>query len=153
MFLCNIVLNSIELYFHHQALPHLGIVSALAQPLRSAWSYFLLFSSSILDTYWHEGSMFQCHSFLPFTLFKGFSRQECKSGLPFPSPVDHVLSEISTMTCLSWGALNVMAHSFIELDKAVVHVIRLVSFLWLYFSVCLSSNGEGYEAYESFLMG
>ena len=26
-----------------------------------------------------------------------------------------------------------MAHSFIELDKAVVHVIRLVSFLWLWF--------------------
>ena len=34
-------------------------------------------------------------------------------------------------------ALHGMAHSFIELDKAVVHVIRLVSFLWLWFqSVC-----------------
>ena len=29
----------------------------------------------------------------------------------------------------SWMALHGMAHSFIELDKAVVHVIRLVSFL------------------------
>ena len=29
----------------------------------------------------------------------------------------------------SWVALHGMAHSFIELDKAVVHVIRLVSFL------------------------
>ena len=29
------------------------------------------------------------------------------------------------------------ALSFIELDKAVVHVIRLVSFLWLWFSFCL----------------
>ena len=29
----------------------------------------------------------------------------------------------------SWVALCGMAHSFIELDKAVVHVIRLVSFL------------------------
>ena len=28
----------------------------------------------------------------------------------------------------SWVALHSMAHSFIELDKAVVHVIRLVSF-------------------------
>ena len=45
------------------------------------------------------------------------------------SPVDHVLSELSTMTCPSWVALHVMAHSFIELDKAVVHVIRWVSFL------------------------
>ena len=33
--------------------------------------------------------------------------------------------------------------SFLELDKAVVCVIRLVSFLWLRFSVCLPSDGEG----------
>ena len=31
------------------------------------------------------------------------------------------------MTCLSWVALHSMAHSFIELDKAVVHVIRLIN--------------------------
>ena len=31
-------------------------------------------------------------------LFMGFSRQECCSGLPFPSLVDHILSELSTMT-------------------------------------------------------
>ena len=29
-----------------------------------------------------------------------------------------LLSELSTMTCLSWVALHDMAHSFIELDKA-----------------------------------
>ena len=52
----------------------------------------------------------------------GFSRQECWSGWPFPSPVDHVLSELSTVIRLSWVALHSMAHSFIELDKAVVHV-------------------------------
>ena len=40
-----------------------------------------------------------------------------------PSPVDHVLSELSTMTPLSWVALHSMVHSCIELDKAVVHVI------------------------------
>ena len=49
--------------------------------------------------------------------------------LPFPSLVDHILSELSTMTHLSWVALHGMANSFTELDKAVVHVIRLVSFL------------------------
>ena len=70
----------------------------------------------------------------------GFSKQEYWSGLPFPSPVDHILSDLSTMTCPSWVALHGMAHSFIELDKAVVHVIRLVSFLWWWFSVCLASN-------------
>ena len=41
--------------------------------------------------------------------------------------MDHILSELSAMICLSWGALYGMAHSFIELDKAVVHVISLVS--------------------------
>ena len=62
-------------------------------------------------------------------LFMGFSRQEYLSGLLFPSPVDHILSELFTMTHPSWVALHGMAHTFIELDKAVVHVIRLVSFL------------------------
>ena len=64
-------------------------------------------------------------------LFMGFSRQGYWSHLPFPSLVDHVLSELSTMTCLSCVALHGMAHSFIELNKSVVHVIRLASFLWL----------------------
>ena len=62
-----------------------------------------------------------------------------------------MLSELSTMTHLSWVALHSMAHSFIELGKAVVHVIRLVSFLW--FSVCPHFDGEGEEAYGTFLMG
>ena len=39
------------------------------------------------------------------------------------------LSELSTITHLSWVALQGMAHSFIELDKAVIHVISLISFL------------------------
>ena len=42
--------------------------------------------------------------------------------------MDHILSELSTMTRLSLVALHGMVHSFIKLDKAVVHVIRLVSF-------------------------
>ena len=76
--------------------------------------------------------------FCLFLLFMGFSRQEYWSGLPFHSPVDHILSELSTMTHPSWVALCGMAHSIIEWDKALVHVIRLVSFLWLWFwSVCL----------------
>ena len=33
------------------------------------------------------------------------------------------------MTCLSWVTLHGMAHSFNELDKAVVHVTKLVNFL------------------------
>ena len=49
----------------------------------------------------------------------------------------HILSELSTMTRPPWVALHGMAHSFTELDKAVVHVSRLVTFLWWWFSVCL----------------
>ena len=55
----------------------------------------------------------------------GFSRQEY---LPFPSPVDHILSGLSNMTRPSWVALQAWP-GFIELDKAVV----LVWFDWLVF--------------------
>ena len=53
--------------------------------------------------------------------------QEYWSGLLFPPSLDHVLSELFTMTCLSWVALHGIAHSFIELckplrpDKVVIH--------------------------------
>ena len=88
-------------------------------------------------------SSFSVLSFCLLMGFMGFSRQEYWSGLPFPSPVGHILSELSTMTRPSWVAPQGMAHSFTELDNALVHVIRLVSFLWLWFSVCLPSAGEG----------
>ena len=58
-------------------------------------------------------------SFCLFILFMEFSRQKYWSDLPFPSPMGYILSEVSTMTCPSWVALHSMAHSFIELDKAV----------------------------------
>ena len=74
-------------------------------------------------------SSFSVLSFCLLILFMGFSRQEYWSGLPFLSPVDDVLSELPTTTRPSWVALNGMAHSFIELDKAVVQVISLISFL------------------------
>ena len=90
-----------------------------------------------------RSSSFSVLSFCLFILFMVFLTQEYWLGLPFPYPMDHILSEVSTMTCPSWVALHGMGHSFIELDKAVVHVIRLISFLWLWFSFCLPSVGEG----------
>ena len=97
---------------------------------------FPLVSSSILGTYWPGQFIFQrffclfvCLFFCLFMSFMGFSRQEYWRSLPFPSPVDQVLSELSTMTHPSWVALHIMAHSFIELDKAVIQVISLVSLL------------------------
>ena len=52
-------------------------------------------------TYWAltdlGSSSFSILSFCLFILFMGFSRQEYCSGLPFPSPVDHVLSVCSSV--------------------------------------------------------
>ena len=53
-----------------------------------------------------------------------FSKQEYWSGLPFPSPVDHAVSEVSKMIRLSWVALHGIAHSFIELDNANMDTIK-----------------------------
>ena len=39
----------------------------------------------------------------------GFSRHEYWSGLPFPSPVDCILSDLSTMTCAFWVTPHSMA--------------------------------------------
>ena len=94
-FLSDIVLYIIRLYFHHQTHPHLGIVSALAQP-HSFLLELCLYSSPV--AYWAPinlgSSCFSVLSFCLFMLFMGFSRQEYWSGLPFPSPVDHILSSL-----------------------------------------------------------
>ena len=87
-----------------------------------------LISSSILGTYWPGEFLFQYPIILLFIMFMGFSRQEYWSGFPFPSPVDHILSDLSTMTCPSWVGPRAWL-SFIELDKAVV----LVWLDWLVF--------------------
>ena len=112
----------------------------------SSASYFLLelFLLSSPVEYWTPtdlgSSSFTLISFSIFILFMGFSRKECWSGFPFPSPVDHVLSELSTMTPFSWVALHSMAHSFIELDKSVVYVISSFSLL-IKMEICHLSVG------------
>ena len=95
-------------------------------------SFFLeLFLHWCPIAYWAPSdlgsSSFSILLFCLFILFMGFSRQYW-SGLPFPSPVDHILSDLSTMTCPSWVAPQAWL-SFIELDKAVV----LVWLDWLVF--------------------
>ena len=114
-----------------------GSVSFLFLELFLHWSPAAYWAPTGLGS-----SSFSVLSFCLFILFMGFSRQKYWRDLPFPCPVDHILSELSTMTHPSWVALHDIAHSFIELDNAVVHVIRLASFLWLWFSVCLPSRGE-----------
>ena len=74
-----------------------------------------------MATYWLRSSSFSVISFCLFILFMEFSRQEYWSGLPFPSPVDYILSDLSTMARPFWIAPRAWL-SFIELDKAVVLV-------------------------------
>ena len=117
----------VRIYFHHSVTSTSGCCSFFD----SISSFFLeLFLHWFLVVYWAPtdlgSSSFSVLSFCLFILFMGFSSQEYWSGLPFPFPVDHVLSELSTMTCPSWVVLYCMAHSFIELDRAVIHMIRLV---------------------------
>ena len=88
----------------------------------SASSFFLeLFLCSSPVVYWTSsdlrGSTSGVISFCLFILLMGFLWQELWSSLPFPPPTDHVLSELSTMTCLFQVVLHSLAHSFIELCK------------------------------------
>ena len=83
----------------------------------------------MLGTYRPGEFISHCPIFWPFHTVHGVLKMRVQKWFAIPSPVDHILSELSTMICLVWVALHGMAHSFIELDKAVVHVIRLVSFL------------------------
>ena len=84
---------------------HLFLLSGVISPL---------ISSSILGTYDLQSSSFSVLSFCLFILFMGFSRQEYWNGLPFPSPVDHVVSELSTMTRLSWVTMAWLIVSLIR---------------------------------------
>ena len=133
--LCNAALYSIRLYSHHQTHPQQGEVSAVAQPLHSFWSYLSSrHHSSTLDAYWLGGGYPSCLSvmyLLLFILFMGFSRQEYWSGLSFLSPVDRILSEVSTVTRPTWGPYTAGLIAS-ELHKSVIQVIILVSFLWLW---------------------
>ena len=81
-------------------------------------------------------SSFSILSFYLFILFMGFSRQDTEV-------VCHFLHQWTTFcqTSPPWPTHPEWPHmawlSFIELDKAVVHVVRLTSFLWLWFQcVC-----------------
>ena len=67
-------------------------------------------------------------------------------NLPFPSAVDYI-SQSSPPWPIHLGWPYTMWLSFTELDKAVVHVIRLGSCLWLWFqSVCpLTSSLSAYH--------
>ena len=105
----------------------------LSSPVTSATGHCFCFDSNpslFLEVFLHSfpvaywvptdlgSSSFSVLSFCLFILFMELPRQEYWSGLPFPSPVDHVLSELS-MTRPSWVDLHGLAHVFIDLDKGM----------------------------------
>ena len=87
------------------------------------WSPVAYWTSTDLGSF--SFSILSCYLFI---LFMGFSRQEYWNDLSFPSPVDHILSDLSPMTIPSWVAPRAWL-SLIELDKSVV----LVWLDWLVF--------------------
>ena len=110
-----------------------------------------LHSSSV--AYWTPSNLWVSSSgviiFWSFHTFHGVVWQEYWSGFPFPSPVDHVFSELFTMTCLSWVALHGMTHIFIELcktlhhDKVVIHeAVHLVKYSFINNSLIDDGNNR-----------
>ena len=136
-------------FLHNITLHSIGLTSITVPSTTGHCFFFGSISSFFLELFFHSSPLAYCTppylsfsviSFCLFIIFMGFSWQEYWSGLPFLSPVDHILSELSTITCSSWLALHGKAHSSFELDQAVALVISLVSFLWLWFSFCLPSD-------------
>ena len=100
----------------------------------------LLFPNSIciLDTYQPGGLIFWCHIFCLFMLFMWFWRQECWSGLPFPSTVDHVWSELFTMTCPSSVSLHGM---WLIVSLNYTRLWSMWSFWFTFWDCCFCSRG------------
>ena len=110
-------------------------------------SFFLeLFLHSSPVTYWTPtdlgGSSSSVISFCFFILFVGFLRQTYWSSLPFPCPVDYILSELSTMTCLSCVALRGLVHNFLELGLATYVPWNHIVLGHLYQSMVASSRNQ-----------
>ena len=114
---------SIAVCFYHQSHPQLGVVFALAPSLYSFWSYFST------DLQQHTGYLPTWGVHLSVSYIFAFSYCSWSSqgkilkwfAIPFSSGPCFV--RIFTSTHPSWVTLHGMAHGFIELDKAVVHVI------------------------------
>ena len=102
-----------------------------------------LISSSILGTYRPGEFIFQCPIFLPFHTVHGVLKARILKwfSIPFSSGPRFVRVLHHDLSIL--GGPIQHGYSFIDLSKAVVHVVSSISFLQLWFSFCLPSDGEG----------
>ena len=137
------------------SLQHQTLFPSPVTSTTGCWFCFGYISSSFLELFLHWSSVaywaptnlgsssFSVLSFCLFILFMWFSRQEYWSGLPFPSPVDHILSELSTMTFSSWVALHGMAQFHWKTEK-LENIKMLSQFAaWIFFPP------EWFTVYES----
>ena len=83
----------------------------------------------MLGTYQPGEFIFQYHTFFPFHTGHGVLKARILEWFAVPFSSGPCFVRISTMTHPAWVVLQGMAQSFTELDKAVVHVMSLVSFL------------------------
>ena len=85
-------------------------------------------TNSILGTYWPGEFTFQCPIFLPFHTVHGVLKARILKwfAIPFSTGPHSVRPPWSV--CLGWP--HMAWHNFIDLDKAMVSVIRLSSCLW-----------------------
>ena len=84
-----------------------------------------------MDTYQSGEFIFKCHNFLPFHAFHGVLKARMLNWFTVPFSSGPHFAELSIMTHLSWVALHGMAHSFIKLDKAAIHMVNLVNLVFI----------------------
>ena len=97
---------------------------------------FILSGVSILGTYQPGEFIFQCPIFLPFHTVIGVLKARILKWFAIPFSSGTTFYQNSPPWPVHFGWPHTACLSFIELDKAVVHVIRLASCLWLWFQ-CL----------------
>ena len=109
--------------------PQLGVIPALPRCLHSFWNVFYFAPVA----YWTPTAWVLGWAHLSVSYFVSFSycswdSQSKNAEVVCPSLLQWTtfLSELFTVTHPLWVALNDMAHSFIELHKAMIHVIILL---------------------------
>ena len=95
--------------------------SSFSKPSLDIWKFLVRITLNLHASpvaYWTTSDLGDLSSgvisFWPFIQIIRFSQQVSWGDLPFSPPVDHILSELSAMTCLSRVALHGMTHSFTE---------------------------------------
>ena len=118
----------------------------LSRTTSRIWCFTIDRNGAIYITNWQVN--FTERFILPFHTVHGVLKARILKwfAIPFSSGLHFVRTLY--LDRWSWVALHGMAHKIIELDKVVVHVINLVSFLWLWLSFHLPSDGWGWDLWK-----